>query len=94
MSSNTNECLWPNPEPSVSPQEVINLFKAALEKPDWIDNDRVPDQFPRTGEKSGSGVPALALDNGVNINQGKKRGISKSLGVELEQLTAKRRKAD
>jgi hypothetical protein len=77
----------------MSPLEVIGLFKVALKKPGWTD-DKVPDQFPRTGDKSDSGVPALALDNGVNINQGKKRGISKSLGVELEQLTAKRRKAD
>jgi hypothetical protein len=80
----------------VSPQEVIDLFKLALEKPDWID-DKVH-QFPRTVEKSGLGVPPLVLDtNGVNcgnFNQGKKREISKSLGVELEKFTAKRRKAD
>jgi len=37
-------------EPSVSPQEVIDLFEAALEQPGWID-DKVADQFPRAGGK-------------------------------------------
>jgi len=80
----------------VSPREVIALFKAALEQPGWID-DKVPDQFPRTGGKSGSGMPPPGSDNGSNHddpNQGRKRGFSKSLGVDLEQLPAKRRRAD
>ena len=76
------------------PQDVIVLFEAALEKPGWID-DKVADQFPRTGGKNGSGMPLSGVDTGANYgnpNQGKKRGISKSLGADLEQLPAKRMK--
>lgn len=83
----------PGPEPSVSPQEVINLFKAALEKPGWI-NDKVVDQFPRTANRGTSGV--RLSNNGPNrdnANQGKKRGLTQSLGVDLEELPAKRQRA-
>lgn len=72
-----------NPEPSVSPQEVINLFEAALKEPGWID-DKVADQFPRTSGKNASSMTLSDLNNGENRrnpNQGKKRGLSKSLGV-------------
>ena len=74
---------------------MIVLFEAALEQQGWID-DKVPDQFPRTRSKNGSGVPLPESDNGVNggANQGKKRGLSKSLGVDLEQLPAKRKRGE
>lgn len=81
----------------MSPQEVIDLFEAALEQPGWID-DKVADQFPRTGSKNASGNPLSDMDNGVadygNPGQGqsKKRGLSKSLGIDLERLPAKRPK--
>ena len=78
----------------MSPQEVINLFEAALKQSGWID-DKVADQFPRAGSKNASGMHLSEVDKGgnhVNPNQGKKRGISKSLGVDLEQLPAKRPK--
>ena len=78
----------------MSPQEVINLFEAALKQPDWVD-DKVADQFPTAGSKSASGIGLSEMDNGgnqYNPNQGKKRGFSKSLGVDLEQLPAKRPK--
>ena len=78
----------------MSPQEVIDLFEAALRQPGWID-DKVADQFPRTGSKNASGVPLSDLDNEEDYcdpNRGKKRGLSKSLGIDLEQLTAKRPK--
>lgn len=52
-----------NPEPSVSPQEVIYLFKAALEQPGWIE-----DKFPRAGSKVGSEIPPSGLDDGVKPN--------------------------
>ena len=82
-------------EPSVLPQEVIDLFEAALKQPGWIE-DKVADQFPRVGSKNASGIPLLETDNGVvdygNPGQGKKRGLSKSLGIDLEQLPAKRQK--
>ena len=81
-------------EPSVSPQEVIDLFEAALKEPGWID-DKVADQFPRASSKNASGITLSDLDNGDghrNPNKGKKRGLSKSLGVDLEQLPAKRPK--
>ena len=81
-------------EPLVLPQGVIGLFEAALEKPDWIE-DKVADQFPRTWGKNSSGIPLSGAGGGANHgnpNQGKKRGISKSLGADLEQLPAKRMK--
>ena len=77
------------------PQEVIDLFEAALRQPGWID-DKVADQFPRTGSKNASGVPLSNLDDGEDRepNRGKKRGLSKSLGIDLEQLSAKRPKVE
>ena len=81
-------------EPSVLPQEVVDLFEAALKQPGWVD-DKVADQFPRAVSKNASGMHLSEVDNGGNhviANQGKKRGISKSLGVDLEQLPAKRPK--
>jgi hypothetical protein len=84
------------PEPSVSPQEVIALFEAALKQPGWID-DKVVDQFPRAGSKNASGMILAETENGENAgnpNRGKKRGVSKSLGIDLEQLPAKRLKGD
>jgi hypothetical protein len=85
-----------DPEPLVSPQEVIALFETALEQPGWID-DKVVDQFPRAGSKNASGMALTETDIGANPgkpNQGKKRGISKSLGIDLEQLPAKRLRGD
>ena len=78
----------------MSPQEVIDLFETALRQPGWID-DKVADQFPSPGSKNASGVPLSDLDNGegrCNPNQGKKRVFGKSLGIDLEQLPAKRLK--
>ena len=71
---------------------MIDLFEAALRQPGWI-NDKVPDQFPRAGSKNASGNPLSGMDDGEDYggpNQGKKRELSKSLG--LEQLSAKRTK--
>jgi hypothetical protein len=39
----------------MSPQEVIDLFEAALKQPGWID-DKVGDQFPSAGSKNASGI--------------------------------------
>jgi len=78
----------------VSPQEVIGLFDTALKQPDWID-DKVANQFPGAGSRNASGTTLSDMDNGGNQrnpNQGKKREFSKSLGVDLEQLSAKRPK--
>ena len=78
----------------MSPQEVIDLFKAALEKPGWI-NDKVIDQFPRVVNRGTSGVRLSEANNEPNrddANQGKKRGFTKSLGVDLEGLSAKRQR--
>jgi hypothetical protein len=83
-------------EPLVSPREVIALFEAALDQPGWID-DKVADQFPRAGSKNTSGMVLAETDNRGNCgnpNQGKKRGLSKSLGIDLEELSAKRLKGD
>lgn len=81
-------------EPSVLPQEVIDLFETALKRPGWID-DKVADQFPRAGSRSTSGMPLSGTGSGEGRgNQGKKRGPSKSLGVDLEQLAAKRPKGN
>jgi len=83
-----------NSEPSVSPQEVIGLFEGALERPGWID-DKVADQLPRAGGKKPSGNPPPDLGSGeghCNPDKGKKRVPSKSLGIDLEQLPAKRPK--
>jgi len=81
-------------EPSVSSQEVIDLFKAALAQPGWID-DKVADQFPSAASKNALGIDPSDLDDEgdyLSPNQGKKRGFTKSLGVDLEQLPAKRPK--
>ena len=78
----------------MSPQEVICLFEAALKQPGWID-DKVADQVPRASGKNASSMAFSDLDDGENRgnpNQGKKRGLSKSLGTTLEQLPAKRQK--
>ena len=78
----------------MSPQEVIGLFETALKQPGWID-DKVADQFPRTGGKDTSSMALSNLDNGENRgnpNQGKKRGLSKSLGIDLEQFPVKQPK--
>ena len=84
-----------DPEPSVWPWEAIDLFEDALKQPGWID-DKVADQFPGYGSKNASGNPLSELNNGVvnygNPTQGKKRGLSKNLGIDLEQLPAKRPK--
>jgi len=83
-----------DPEPSVSPREVIDLFEAALKQPGWID-DKVADQFPRAGGKKPSGNPLSDLGSGegrCNPDKGKKRALGKSLGIDLEQLPAKRPK--
>ena len=83
-----------NSDPSVSPQEVIGMFEEALKQPGWID-DKVADQFPRAGSKNASGNLLSDLDNGedrCNPNQGKKRVFGRSLGIDLEQLPAKRPK--
>ena len=78
----------------MSPQEVIDLFELALRQPGWVD-DKVPDQFPRAGSKNTSGNILSGMGNGEDYgdpNQGKKRGLSKSLGPE--QLSVKRAKRD
>ena len=78
----------------MSPQEIIDLFDTALNQPGWID-DKVADQFPGAGSKNASGITLSDIDNGgnqCNPDQSKKRGFSKSLGVDLEQLSAKRPK--
>jgi len=83
-----------NPEPSVSPQEVIDIFDVALKQPGWID-DKVADQFPGAGSKNTSGITLSDMDNGgneCNPNQSKKRGFSEGLEADLEQLSAKRPK--
>ena len=75
---------------------MIDLFKAALEQPGWIE-DKVPDQFPRTRGKNSSRPPPLRSDSRENHddpNQGKKRRYPKSLGVDVEQGPAKRQRAD
>jgi len=81
----------------VSVQQMIGLFEAALEQSGWID-DKVADQFPRVGSKNASRNPLSEMDNGVvnhsnpSQGQGKKRGLSKSLGIDLERLPTKRAK--
>ena len=75
---------------------MIDLIEAALKQPEWID-DKVADQFPRACGKNASGMHFSGVDNGgnnTNTNQGKKRGLSKSLGIDLELLPAKRQKGD
>ena len=75
--------------------KVIGLFKAALKQPDWID-DKVEDQFPRMTTRSGPGIRLPQMDSGSshnNANQGKKRGLSKSIRDEPERASSKRQKA-
>jgi hypothetical protein len=87
----------PRPEPSVSPEKMIKLFEAALKRQGWTD-DKVADQFPRVGSVAVSRValPKMdSADNRVDPNQAKKRGISKSLGYDLEPgVLAKRAKLE
>ena len=83
-----------DPEPSMSPHEVIGLFEAALKQPGWID-DKVADQLPSVASKIALGIPLSNLSNGdccCNPNKGKKRELGKSLGTDSEQLPAKRPK--
>ena len=76
---------------------MIDLFEEALKQPGWID-DKVADQFPEFGTKNASRNPLSEVDNRVvnhgNLDQGKKRGLSKSTGNDLEQLPAKRQKGN
>ena len=78
-----------NPEPLVSPQEVIGLLEMALKQPGWTD-DKVADQFPRTGNKNTSSM--ANAENRHNHNQGKKREFTESLGTDLEFLPTKRQR--
>ena len=78
------------------PNQVIGLFEASLEQPDWID-DKVPDQFPESWGENDSRMPPPGSGSGAkngDPSQGKKRGYSKSLTVDLEQALSKRPKAD
>jgi hypothetical protein len=80
------------PEPSVLPQTVIDLFKAALSLDGWIE-DKVADQFLRRGDKNGSGMDSQKWVTGQATTDDpsqKKRGNSKSV---VEQ-PAKRQRAD
>ena len=75
-----------NLEPSVSPQEVIGLFRAALQRQDWI-YDKASDQFPRAKDRNNSG-------GSDNVDQDKKRRLSNSLAASLgQQSAAKRQRA-
>ena len=87
-SLNHDENSDASSEPSVSPQQVIDLFKTALKQSGWI-NDVVADQFPRSRRKNGLGVPPPGSDNPV---QGRKRRSSKSLAASLEPQVVKRAK--
>ena len=79
-------------EPTVSPQEMIDLFGAALKQPGWID-DKVADQFPSADSRNTPGMPLSNMCNGEGCgNQGKKRELSESLEIDLEQLAVKRPK--
>ena len=76
----------------MSPQEVIDLFEAALKQPGWID-DKAVDQFPSAGSRSTSGMALLDGDGGEGCgDQEKKRGLGTSLDIDLEKLAAKRPK--
>ena len=64
------------PEPSVSPDLMKKLFKEALEQPGWTD-DKVEDQFPRTGGVDTSRMPASHMESMVI---GKRPCVSQSAG--------------
>ena len=85
------------PEPSVPPEKMIKLFEAALKRQEWTD-DKVADQFPRTGSTATSRVALQkmdSVDNRVGPNQTKRRWISKSLGCDLEsEVLTKRPKLE
>lgn len=73
---------------------MIDLLKAALAQPGWVD-DKIEDQFPRMGGRSGSGMRPPQMDSGPShniTNQGKKRVLSNSLGDELQGASAKRQR--
>ena len=76
-----------NLEPSVSPQEVIGLFRNALQRPDWI-HDKTCDQFPRVRGKNDSELPLPKSDN---IDQDRKRRLSNSSQANLEKQPAAKR---
>ena len=80
-------------EPSVSPREMIDMFKRALEQPGWID-DKVVDQYPTPGSKTISGWLFLR-DNGASRvlpTHGKKRGPVRSIMPDKEEVAVKRRR--
>jgi len=87
----------PRPEPSVSPGKIIKLFEKALKRQGWTD-DKVADQFPRTGSVAASRMTLSkveTVDNRVGPNPVKRRWISKSLGNDLEsEVLAKRAKLE
>ena len=75
----------PIPEPSVSPEKMIQLFEAALKLQGWTD-DKVEDQFPRTSSVATSrmALPKTdSVDDPAGPNQ-KKRWATKSLGDDPE----------
>jgi len=90
----------PRPEPSVSPEEMIELFETALELEGWT-NDKVADQFPRTGSTATSYTnlskveKAGDVDGPAGRNPPKRRWISKSAGNTLEpEASTKRAKLE
>ena len=84
------------PEPSVSPEKMIQLFEAALKLQGWTD-DKVEDQFPRTSSVATSRMALQKMDN-VDDRAGpnqKKRWASKSLGHDPEsEVLIKRQKLE
>ena len=84
------------PEPSVSPEKMIQLFEAALKLQGWTD-DKVEDQFPRTSSVATSrmALPKTdSVDDRASPNQ-KKRWASKSLGHDPEsEVLIKRQKLE
>jgi len=90
----------PRPEPSVSPEQIIELFEMALELEGWTD-DKVADQFPRTGSVATSRTNLSKVekvedvDGPADRNPPKRRWISKSAGNGLEpEGSAKRAKLE
>ena len=87
----------PRPEPSVSPEKMIKLLETALKWQGWT-NDKVADQFPRSGSVAASRMtlPKVeSVDDPVGPNPAKRRWISKSLGNDLEsEVLAKRAKLE
>ena len=79
----------------MSLRKVIGLFKGALKQSGWID-DKVEDQFPRMSARSSPGMRLSQMDSEPShnsTNQGKKRGLSKSIRDEPERASSKRQKA-